>query len=144
MTTPIQLPAGTNTTKCINLPTCGSWMGNIAVSLLTSANATIHELVFLYSNPPDGKRRYRRTGGTSGGGFAEWTLEAEKKFIRWLLVGESGMLIRYTATQEISLNVERTRSVKPYDYPAIPATAYPTQQTINIANAITGSIYWKP
>ena len=143
MTTPIQLPAGTNMTKCINLPTSGAWLGNVAVSLMTNEPATIQELVFLYPNAPDGKKRYRRTGGTVFNDYKNWTLSADQKFIRWLVTGECGMILKYTATADISLNVETTRSIKPYDYPLIPLTPYPTETALSATSAIAGKVYWK-
>lgn len=118
-------------------------MGNVAISLLTTANATVTELLFLYTNHPDGKKRYRRTGGDAGNNYSNWSLLADRKFIRWLLTNEAGMLITYTSTTEISLNVETTRAIKPYAYPAIPGTAHPTESTVNIANSISGKVYWK-
>lgn len=138
-----QLPTGTDITRCINLPACGGWLGNVSVSLITPVNATIAELLLIYPNHPDGKIRYRRTGGSIANNYSNWTLQADRKTVRWLVDGECALKIRYTATAEISLSVETTRLVQPYAYPPIPATAHPTENSVAIANVILGKVYWK-
>lgn len=142
-TTTINLPAGTSVTKQINLPTCGSWMGLVKVSLSThTTNATIAQMLLIYPNNADNKIRYRRTGGTLGGNYQNWTLSADRRLERWLFANETLMDITYTSTNEISVCIETTRSINPFTYPSIPVSAYPTESQ---AYGVTenGRVYWK-
>jgi len=139
----ITLPAGTSVTKQVNLPTCGSWMGLVKVALSTyGSNATIAQMLFIYPNNADNKIRYRRTGGNLAGNYQNWTLAADRRVERWLFQNETMMDITYTSTNEISVCVETTRSINPFAYPSIPATAYPTEmQSYGITE--NGKVYWK-
>lgn len=140
----IQLPAGTNVTHPINLPTCGYWQGLVRVSLTSSASATIHEWLIIYPSHPDGKIRYRRTGGTTGNNFTNWTLQPDQRPARWLAIGETMMTVRYTATAPISVCYETTRTVTPFPYndSALPGTAYPTEAQYP-GDILNGKYYWK-
>jgi hypothetical protein len=138
----INLPTGTAITRQINLPTCGAWQGLVQVSLATRVNATVAELLFIYPNHSDGKIRYRRTGGTSGNNYSNWTLLADRRVVRWLFHSETLMNITYTATTEISVCIETTRGITPLVYPTVPVNPHPTEAQ---APGVTenGKIYWK-
>jgi len=116
----IQLPAGTGVKKCINLPTTGSWLGGVTVSLaVTNADATILDWLYIW---PDatviGTHYYRRVGGTVGGSFKNWTLSADSRIYRPLYAHETITTVHYTSTNDISLCVETTRStVFPFPHP---------------------------
>lgn len=141
--TSIILPAGTDVTKQVNLPTSGSWLGLVKVSLATFAtNATIHEWLFIHPNFGDGKIRYRRTGGTLAGNYEDWTLIKDTRVSRWLFKGETMFNINYTASNDITVAVETTRGIQPYGYPSVPGTAHPTEiQATGIEE--NGKVYWK-
>lgn len=142
-TVTINLPAGTAVTKQINLPVCGAWVGLVKVSLTThTTNASIAEMLLIYSGNPDNKIRYRRTGGTLAGNYQNWTLYKDQRVERWLFQNESLLNLTYTAANEISVCVETTRAIQSFAYPSIPATAYPTeQQSYGVES--NGKVYWK-
>lgn len=139
----LTLPAGTNVTKHFNLPKCGSWVGAESVSLSTfGSNATIISWLFLYPDAGDSKIRVRRTGGTLGGNYQNWTLNANSRIERGMYAGESLCTINYTASNDISLCMTTTRGATPTAYPPIPASS-------GSANAISipgwepgGKVYW--
>lgn len=142
------LPAGTSVHKVVNLPTSGDWQGLVKASLATTdSNASIAEWLFIYPNNPDGKIRYRRTGGTVASpvanSFKNWTLTPQQRITRWLTAGENLMTIRYTSTQDISLSIETTRSITPYHpYPAIPASSGAANAIIMPDNTVHSVLYW--
>ncbi|MFY3742263.1 MAG: hypothetical protein HMLIMOIP_002732 [Candidatus Nitrosomirales archaeon] len=139
----LNLAAGTNLTRHFVLPKCGSWAGAVSVSLSTfGTSATIAEWLFINPDVGDGKIRYRRTGGTLAGNFFNGPLPADSRGSRGLYKGESLMRITYTATNEISMCIETTRTLTPANYPAIPASS-------GAANAIVvpgnlSKVYWLP
>lgn len=139
----LTLPAGTNVTEHFNLPKCGSWVGAITVSLSTfGANATIHSWLFIYPDAGDGKIRFRRTGGTVGENFDEWTLNQNQRIARGLYKGESLTTINYTSTNDISLCMETTRSLTPTNYPAIPVSSGSANEIGIPSYPIAGKVYW--
>ncbi len=139
----LNLPAGTNITKHFALPKCGAWVGAESVSLSTfGANATIISWLFLYPDAGDGKIRVRRTGGTTGNNFQNWTLNKDTRCTRGLYAGESLMTINYTSTNDISVCVETTRSLTPTTYPAIPASSGSANEIGIPAYTIAGKVYW--
>lgn len=140
---------GTAVRRPINLPTSGDWQGLVKVSITTTdSSASIEEWLIIYPNNPDGKIRYRRTGGAVASpvanSFKNWTLLPQQRLVRWLIVGETMMTIKYTATQDLSLSVETTRSITPYHpYPTIPVTAGEANAIIMPDTTQHSVIYWK-
>lgn len=101
----LQLPAGTATTKLINLPTAGSWLGGQVVSIAVLAAATI-TLTIIKKLPG---------GGTSS--RIVWnnvSFPAESRSHVQLKFNETMAKIVYTSTQEISFAIEcNTTAVAP-------------------------------
>jgi len=121
----LELPAGTSVTKQITLPTCGAWMGLVRVRISTwGADATLHEWLFIWPNGPDNKTRYRRTSTASTNNWYNNSLKKDQEQLRWLAQNESIMRLTYTSTNPISLAWETTRSIFPFAYPQIPASAW--------------------
>lgn len=111
----IQLPAGTNITKLINLPQAGGWLGSVICGIAThTTDASIHEWMFINEWIPSQptKKGYRHVdyAGNMGAGFDNWTLVKDVRCYKVLFTGESMMKIRYTSTNEISVNVETTHT----------------------------------
>jgi hypothetical protein len=141
----LNLPAGTNVTKHYTLPKCGTWIGAEGISLSTyGVDATVISWLFFYPDAGDGKIRVRRTGGDTGNNFQNWTLPKDTRYNRGMYKGESLMTINYTATNEISLCIETTRSLTPTDYPAIPASSGSANAIGIPAYTIAGKVYWIP
>jgi hypothetical protein len=139
----ITLPAGTNVTKHINLPTCGNWLGLVRLSLSTfGANATVHSWLIIYPNNPDNKIRWRRTGGTVSNDFKNWTLTKDTRVVRWLVQNETMTTINYTSTNDISLCIETTRTVTPSAYPSIPASSGEANEIQMPGDPLNGMVYW--
>lgn len=115
----IQLPAGTNIKKAVNLPVTGGWVGACTVSLaVTGADATIHEWYMIWPDAHTvGTHFYRRVGGTIAQNWKEWTLKADSRQYRGLYAHEQLTTISYTSTNDISLCVETTRSATPTAHP---------------------------
>lgn len=128
----IQLPAGTDVTHLVNLPLCGSWLGLVSISLITSVNATVHEALLIWDTGL-AQRWYRRFGGTQAGNWEEWTLAAQRRPSWWLLQNESLFQINYTASAPISLCVETNRSVTP--------NAHPQTSGLVLGNQVNGTLY---
>jgi len=130
----IQLPAGTNVKHMINLPMSGGWLGSVYVSLATTtANATVHELLFIWDNGPETPKRYRRAGGTSAQNWQNWTLTPDAR-PPWLLYNlESMMTIRYTSSNNISACIETNRNVAARPYPSAPGPISEWEGTIYYA-----------
>lgn len=128
----IQLPAGTNVTKLVNIPTAGSWLGAVVVSWAThTADMTVHEAIFISElvpgNPNVNGYRHVNYDGI-GPTFDNWTLPAEWRAWKVLFAGESMFKLRYTSTHEVSVTVETTQtawSTNPYPaYSATPPTLW--------------------
>jgi hypothetical protein len=142
------LEPGTAVRRVLNLPTGGGWLGLVKVSLVTvTASASIEEWLFIYPNHFDGKIRYRRTGGVAASppsnGFKNWTLAPHIRPIRWLAAGESLMTIKYTATEDISVCIETTRSIETSPYPAIPVSSGEANAIAVPGDPNNGVVYWK-
>lgn len=123
----IQLPAGTNVTKLINIPTAGSWLGAVVVSWAThTADMTVHEAIFINEfvpgNPNVKGYRHVDYAGAVGTDFDNWVLSKDTRIWKTLFEGESMFKLRYTATNEVSVNVETTRT-------SWKAVTYPTYQS---------------
>lgn len=126
----------------INLPTSGLWLGLVKISLAAPVDVTIHEWNIIYDKDPT-YIKYRRTGlspttGTVANRFKDWTLKADTRVWRWLFRDETMATIRYTATSDISFNVETTRSTGPLDYAT--GLSYPGNGAAN-AVAYPGDVY---
>lgn len=113
----VQLPPGTNQTRLVNVPHAGSWLGGVVCSIAThSTDAQIHEFIFISSDVPGNPnvKSYRHVGNVAQGaatrGYDEWVLDADSRIWFVLFKGENMAKIRYTSTQEISLNVETTKT----------------------------------
>ena len=134
----LELPAGTQVTKQITLPTCGAWMGLVRVRISTfGADATLHEWLFIWPNGPSNKTRFRRTNITSANNWYNGTLVKDQEQLRWMAQNESLMRLTYTATNPISLTWETTRSIAPFAYPAIPVSEWNKKTTSPVANLWT-------
>jgi len=128
----IQLPAGTNLTKLINIPTAGSWLGAVVVSWAThSANMTVHSAIFIFKIVPGNVnvKGYRHVNYDGvGPTFDEWTLNAETRVYKVLFRGESLFKINYTSTNDVSVTIETSHTAwktNPYpQYNATPPTLY--------------------
>lgn len=128
----VQLPAGTNVTKLINIPTAGSWLGAVVVSWAThTTSMTVHEAIFISESVPGNPNvKGYRHGNYDGVGptFDEWTLPADTRIWKVLFASESMFKLRYTASNEVSVNIETTQSMwnsSPYpQYSATPPTLY--------------------
>jgi hypothetical protein len=141
----LTLAAGTNVTKHFNLPKCGSWVGAELISLSTfGSNATVHSWLFYYPDAGDGKIRVRRTGGTTGNNFQEWTLTANHRVERGMYAGESLCTINYTASNDISMSMTTNRSAIPTLYPPIPASSGSANEIPISTYPIAGKVYWLP
>lgn len=138
----ITLPAGTDVTKHINLPTCGSWLGLVRISLSTVSTLTVDEMLIYYPNHADAKLRVRRTGGLQFSDFKNWTLAANKRITRWLFQNETSMTITYTCSTDVSLIIETTRSLNPSAYPAIPASSGEANEIQIPGDILNGMVYW--
>lgn len=135
----IQLPPGTNVTKMINVPTGGSWLGGVNISIAThTANATIHEWIFINEFMPTQptKTGYRHLDivGDNTNGFDNWVLPKETRPYKVLFIGESMMKLRYTSTYEISVCIETSNT-------AWRSNKYPTTQG-NLPHIYDGRIVW--
>lgn len=128
----VQLPAGTNVTKLINIPTAGSWLGAVVVSWAThTTSMTVHEAIFISETVPGNPnvKGYRHSNYDGvGPTFDNWTLPAETRIWKVLFASESMFKLRYTATNEVSVNIETSQSMwnsSPYpQYSATPPTLY--------------------
>lgn len=129
----VQLPAGTNITKLINIPTAGSWLGAVVVSFAThTADMTVHEAIFINEfvpgNPNVKGYRHVDYAGAVGTDFDNWTLAKETRIWKVLFAGESMFKLRYTSTYEVSVNIETTHTMwnsSAYpSYQATPPTLY--------------------
>jgi len=139
----LNLPAGTDVTKQFNLPTCGGWVGAMTLSFTTTTtDATIHEWLIMYPNHADGKIRVRRTGGTTGNNFSNWTLGKNQRYARGLYKGETMTTVNYTSANDLSLCVETTRMLTPTDYPPIPASSGSANEIAIAGNPVGGKVYW--
>lgn len=142
----VQLPAGTDVTRLVNVPTAGSWLGGVIVSIAThSTDAQIHEMIFINDQyvPGNGDvKGYRHVGdvrqGANNRGYDDWILYGDTMIWFPLYETETMVKLHYTSAQEISLNVETTRtqwvSHKYPDYQVPPPTLY----------VYDGRIEWKP
>lgn len=128
----VQLPAGTNVTKLINIPTAGSWLGAVVVSWAThTTSMTVHEAIFISESVPGNPNvKGYRHGNYDGVGptFDNWTLPADTRIWKVLFASESMFKLRYTASNEVSVNIETTQSMwnsSPYpQYSVTPPTLY--------------------
>jgi hypothetical protein len=110
----LNLPAGTEVTKLIAFPLSGSWCGLTRVRIATHTSAaTLHEWIFIWANAPSNRTYYRRTATSSSNNWYNSTLAPDTDHLRWLSQNESLMKITYTASQEISVVFETTRSILP-------------------------------
>lgn len=123
----IQLPAGTNVTKLVNIPTAGSWLGAVVVSWAThTSDMTVHEAIFISESVPgnpnvNGYRHVNYDG--VGPTFDNWTLEAEKRIYKVMFQSETMFKIRYTSTYDVSVCVETSQTAwKSNAYPSYSAT----------------------
>jgi hypothetical protein len=135
----IQLPAGSNITKLVNVPTGGAWLGGVNISIAThTTDATIHEWIFINEVMPSQPTKigYRHVDvlGVSAGGFDNWTLKKETRPYKVLFIGESLMKLRYTSTYEISVNIETSNT-------QWKSNKYPTIQG-NLPHVYDGRIVW--
>ncbi len=110
----IQLPAGTNVTKLITLPTAGSWLGAVVVSWVThTTSMTVHEAILITENVPGNPSvkgyRHSNYSGT-GPTFDEWTLPAETRVWKVLFDSEEMFKLRYTSSNEVSVSIETTQT----------------------------------
>lgn len=128
----VQLPAGTNVTKLINIPTAGAWLGAVVVSWAThTSSMTVHEAIFISETVPGNPsvKGYRHVNADGiGPTFDNWTLAAEARIYKVLFASESMFKLRYTASNEVSVNIETSRTAwnsAPYpQYSATPPTLY--------------------
>jgi hypothetical protein len=100
--------------------------------------------LFLYPDAGDSKIRVRRTGGTSGNNYQNWTLTANQRVERGMYMGESLCTINYTATNDISLCMTTTRGATPTLYPPIPASSGSANEIAIAGFAAGGKVYWLP
>lgn len=156
----IQLEPGTTKTELINLPLCGSWLGLVRCSLITTvADATIHEWLFIY--PAADRINYRRTGLSTANNYYNGTLKKDLQAIRWLAQNEVLCKITYTSTNVISFGYETTRLTKPAPFGPVGNTAWnisnatpwtgantapgnPTETPVGQSGQLNGVAYWKP
>lgn len=128
----VQLPAGTNVTKLITLPTAASWLGAVVVSWAThTASMTVHEAIFISELVPGNSnvKGYRHVNYDGvGPTFDEWTLPAEIRAWKVLFATEGMFKIRYTSSNEVSVSVETTQTkwnTSPYpNYSVTPPTLW--------------------
>lgn len=123
----VQLPAGDDITKLVNLPTAGSWLGSVVVSWVThTTDLEVHEAIFIQEwvpgNPNVKGYRHVNYDGV-GPTFDEWILPAETRVWKTLFAGESQFKMRYTSANEVSVNIETTRTAwQSLNYPQYSAT----------------------
>lgn len=110
----IQLPAGTDVTKLVNVPSAGSWLGAVVVSWCThTSDMTVHEAIFISELVPGNPnvKGYRHVNYDGvGPTFDEWTLPAEARIHKVLFTHESMFKIRYTSTYDVSVMIETTQT----------------------------------
>ena len=128
--TTIQLPAGTDVSHMINFPMAAGWLGGVVVTLCSSVNATVHEMLFIADYGPSVQKRIRRVGGTSANNWFEWTLGKYSRPPWFLYNHESMMWINYTSTANISVCIETNRNVQPRPYPDYPGDVSDWEGTI--------------
>lgn len=139
----LDMPAGTDVTKQFNLPVCGGWVGAMVLTFTTTTtDATIHSWLLMYPNQGDGKIRVRRTGGTTGNNFQEWTLGKNQRLGRGLYKGETMTTINYTSSNDLSLCIETTRGLTPSNYPPIPVLEGQANEIAIANNPIGGKVWW--
>lgn len=155
------LPAGTSHTELLNLPLCGSWLGQIRVGIsVCVADATIHEWVFIAPNLANNKVGFRRTAVSSSNNYYNSTLRKEQHQYRWLAQGEAMMRLTYTSANPIGVIYETTRGAKPATYPELTQAAWnvsnatpwtgantaggnPTEKAAGTTGQLNGLVYWK-
>lgn len=128
----IQLPAGTNVTKLINIPPAGSWLGSVVVSWCThTSSMTVHKAIFITEGVPGNPniKGYRHVNYDGvGPTFDEWVLPAEARIWRLMFATESMFKLQYTSTYDVSVLIETKQDrteVRPYpSYSVTPPTLY--------------------
>lgn len=123
----IILPSGTEQTQLIPMPISGGWLGLVRVRITSSADATIHQWLFIYPWKPDSKVRYRRVGTSTANNFYNSPLKANQELGWWMMNNESLFKITYTSTKPISVIWESTQDMGAVAYPNIPATQWNKQ-----------------